>query len=138
MRAVAHLATRPDHMSTIPEMSEAIRVNAPYLRKVLNRLRDNGIVESHRGTGGGIYLAFDPDDLTLLDVLNAIDPLRRIETCPLGLPDHLKLCPLHSELDAAISKIEQVLGARSIGELLSTRRSAGRCGFPRMEELFQL
>ena len=138
MRAVAYLANCREGMSTIPNISEAIRVNAPYLRKVINRLRDQGIVVAQRGTGGGICLAVDLNDLTLLDVLNAVDPIQRIERCPLGLPSHIKLCPLHSELDSAITQIEQLLGARSIGEPLATRRSAGRCEFPNLEELLQL
>lgn len=132
------MASRPDGMSTIPEMAQAIQVNAPYLRKVLDKLREHSIVATQRGTGGGTHLAVSPDDLTILDVLNAVDPLQRIEKCPLGLPGHAKLCPLHAEIDEAISKVEETLGSRTIGELLSTRRSSGRCGFPKAEELYQL
>ncbi len=93
---MAHLASRPEFSSTIPEMSEATQVPAPYLRKVLNRLRDAGIVATQRGAGGGIILKADPDDLTILRVLNAVDPIKRVERCPLGLPEHFKLCPLHA------------------------------------------
>ena len=119
-------------------MSEAIHVNAPYLRKVLNKLRDKGMVGARRGIGGGIYLTIEADDLTILDVVNAVDPLHRIESCPLGLSGHVKLCPLHSELDEAISQLEKQLGSRTIGDLLSTRRSSGRCTFPKTEDLYQL
>jgi len=125
-------------MSTIPVMSEAIHVNAPYLRKVLDKLRDHEIIGTQRGTGGGVHLLVDIHKLTILDVLNSVDPIERITSCPLGLPDHTKLCPLHSEIDAAIAKVEAALGSRTIGELLASRRSAGRCGFPKAEELYSL
>ncbi len=138
MRAVAHLANCPESMSTIPEMSREIRVNAPYLRKVIDKLRDNELVGSQRGTGGGVFLTVDPNNLTILDVLNAVDPIQRIRSCPLGLAGHTKLCPFHSELDAAMAKIEELLGSRTIGELLSIRRSSGRCGFPKLQDLYQL
>ena len=138
LRAVAHLASIHEGMSTIPKMSESIQVNPPYLRKVIDKLREAEIVDSQRGTGGGVFLLIDPNKLTILDVLNAVDPLQRIEKCTLGLPGHLKLCPLHSELDAAISQIEELLGNRTIGELLSLRRSSARCSFPNVEDLYQL
>ncbi len=125
-------------MSTIPKLSEGIHVNAPYLRKVIDKLRESEIVGAQRGTGGGIYLMSDPAELTMLDVLNAVEPLKRIESCPLGRPDHLKLCPLHSELDEAIGHIRKLLSSRTIAELLTARRNHSRCGFPKLEELCQL
>ncbi|QDS98790.1 iron-responsive transcriptional regulator [Adhaeretor mobilis] len=125
-------------MSTIPEMSRAIQVNAPYLRKVLDKLREQGIVGTQRGTGGGTHLSVSPDDLTILDVLNAVDSLQRITSCPLGLPGHTKLCPLHSEVDEAIATVEKALGSRTIGELLSARRNPGGCEFPKAADLYQL
>lgn len=139
LRSVAHLAVAENRESTIPEMAENIQVTAPYLRKVINKLRDAKIVVAQRGKGGGIRLCVEPEDLTILDILNATDPIKRYESCPLGLPDHMKLCPLHSELDEAIAHVEKVLGSRTIAELLATRKSPTRCGFPETkEELYQL
>ena len=138
LRSVAHLACCPGGESTIPEIAEAIQVNAPYLRKVINKLRDAKLVVAQRGKGGGISLQVDPTELTLLDVINATDPIKRIERCPLGLPEHVKLCPLHTELDEIIAQIEQTLRSRTISELLSTRSKPSHCDFPRAEELYQL
>ena len=138
LRSVAHLAICRGRETTVPEMAHAVQVNVPYLRKVINKLCDAGIVEAQRGKGGGIILRADPDELTILDVVNATEPIRRIESCPLGLPDHLKLCSLHADLDEAIALVEKVLSSRTIGQLLSTRRSATRCGFPKPEEVYQL
>jgi Rrf2 family protein len=138
LRSVAHLAQAVQYTATIPELAAAVQVNAPYLRKVINKLRDAKIVVAQRGKGGGIQLYVDPDRLTLLDVINATDPIQRYQRCPLGLPDHLKLCPLHAELDEAIAHVEKVLGSRTIAQLLATRRSTARCGFPQTETFHQL
>ncbi len=119
-------------------MAEAIQVNSPYLRKVVDKLRRANLVTAQRGKGGGITLAIDPHELTMLDVINAVEPIPRIEHCPIGRADHLNLCPLHSELDAALAHIEELLGSRTIGDLLSKRRSASRCGFPECEEIYQI
>lgn len=81
----------------------------------------------------------DPNVLSVLDVVNAVDPIARIERCPLDNPEHLKLCPLHAELDAAISSIETSLRLRTIGELLTSRkRGSTSCNFPRGETLYHL
>ncbi len=141
LRAMAHLASRHNSSSTIPEMAEATQVPAPYLRKVLNRLRDAGIIGTQRGTGGGIHLKADPKELTILKVLNAVDPIKRIERCPLGLPEHFKLCPLHSEINEAIMQVESVLNSKTLADLLAMKRiGAANCDFPaaKKEDLYQL
>ena len=139
LRVVAFLASRTDRRSTFGEMSEGICVNVPYLRKVLDKLREADLVEAQRGSGGGLRLTADPEQLTLLDVVNAIDPLRHIEGCPLGISDHLELCPLHGELEEAICQMEKLLSSRTIGELISHRRMSARCSFPKEQtELYQL
>ena len=105
---------------------------------MIDKLRDAKIVGAKRGSGGGIHLTADPDQLTILDIVNAVDPIPRIQSCPLGLPDHMELCSLHGELDEAIAQVEKVLARRTIGELISTQRSPTRCGFPKSEDVYQL
>ena len=129
-RAVAHLAVCRERATTVPQMAEAIGVNAPYLRKVIKKLGDAEIVDVQRGSGGGITLVSDPRELTLLDVLNAVSPVQHFEGCPLGLPEHVRLCGLHAELEAAICHVEEVLASRSIAELIAQRRSSAQCKFP--------
>lgn len=138
MRAVAHLAGRPGFVDTIGNIAAATDTPAPYLRKVVAKLRDRELLKAQRGIGGGIRLLVDPSALTILDVLNAVDPLERIQSCPLGMPNHVDLCPLHAELDAAIARIEFQLQQRTIGELLSKRRETGQCLFPKHDELHEL
>jgi len=136
---VAVLAARTDHAATIPEIAEATHVSPPYLRKVMNRLRDAGIVHTQRGTGGGISLAQDPFELTILDVVNAVGRVAPIERCPLGLRDHTKLCPLHTQLSETIAQMEKTLTSRTIGELVSKNQTdKSRCDFPRIAECYQL
>ena len=118
LRADAYLAVRDESTETIQEISEATKIPAPYLRKVLAKLRAKGLIHSQRGTGGGITLVADPKKTTILEVVNAVDPIVRIEQCPLGLPEHVSLCPLHHELDQSILSIQQALGSKTIAELL--------------------
>ena len=61
-----------------------------------------------------------PDEITILDIVNAVDPIKRIVGCPLGLESHSKvLCPMHARLDQAMAEVESVLSASTIAELLT-------------------
>ena len=91
-----------------------------YLSKVLQSLSRAGLVNSQRGVGGGFVLARSLDDLTLLDVINAVDPLKRITRCPLALAAHREqLCSLHKRLDQGIAQIEALFDSTTIAELLA-------------------
>jgi DNA-binding IscR family transcriptional regulator len=87
------------------------------------------MVASQRGLGGGFVLIRSLDDLTVLDVINAVDPLERIKHCPLALAAHrTQLCSLHKRLDEGIAMIEALFGGTTIGELLTqSNPSRGLC-----------
>ncbi len=102
------------------QIAEDTAVPPSYLAKVLQELARSGILTSRRGVGGGFQLDRDPDSLTVLEVINAVDPVKRIATCPLGLKTHGKhLCPMHSRLDSAMEMVEEALGNSTIREVMS-------------------
>jgi Rrf2 family protein len=119
LRAIVYLADKVDVPQTTQQIAEVTRVPAGYLAKVLQTLGRSGIVRAQRGLHGGFTLAVPPEDLTVLDVVQAVDPVRRIEHCPLGIPDHKSLCPLHARLDATAAMVEKTLGSSTIAELLT-------------------
>ncbi len=119
LRAVVFLASRPTASMVTPQIAEATHVPAGYLSKVLQTLGRAGIVRSQRGLHGGFTLALPAEKLTVLRVINAVDPLKRIEQCPLGLEAHgSRLCPLHRRLDEAIAHVESALRDFTIRDLL--------------------
>jgi Rrf2 family transcriptional regulator, nitric oxide-sensitive transcriptional repressor len=120
LRAVAHLAYEAPNARTTEQISDATRVKPSYLSKVLQALSRAGVVKSQRGVGGGIMLAKKPEDLTILEVVNAVDPIQRIRTCPLGLKTHgVRLCPLHRRMDDALATIERAFGGTTLAEVLA-------------------
>jgi hypothetical protein len=50
--------------------------------------------------------------------VNAVAPLERIRHCPLGLPSHTRLCPLHKELDKAYAATEEAFAQVAIADLV--------------------
>lgn len=120
LRAVVYLASQRGAALTTQQIAAATKVPAGYLSKVLQALGRAGLVTSQRGLHGGFTLARPPEELTVLEVINSVDPVKRIEKCPLDLAAHgNRLCPLHRRLDDAIGMVEQALGQSTISELLA-------------------
>lgn len=132
LRAVTHMAQQSPHAQTTEEIAEVTRVPRAYLSKVLQALVRGGVVNSQRGIGGGMTLTKSPAELTILEVVNAVDPIQRIRTCPLGLAAHgIHLCPLHTRLDSAMALVEDAFRNSTLAEVLAEpNRSTPLCEFP--------
>jgi Rrf2 family protein len=119
LRAVVHLAEHAPSPRTTDQIAGATRVPKAYLSKVLQGLCRGGIAESKRGIGGGITLVKTPSELTILDVVNAVEPIARIRHCPLGLKTHgVRLCPLHKRMDNALAMVENAFRETTLAEVL--------------------
>ncbi len=119
LRAAVQLASIAPAASTTAELASVTRVPPAYLAKVLLSLVKAGIVASQRGAGGGVTLARSAKNVTILDIVNATDPIRRIRTCPLDLASHgTTLCPLHRRLDAVLAQIEQAFGETTLADVI--------------------
>ncbi|MBX3452085.1 MAG: Rrf2 family transcriptional regulator [Planctomycetaceae bacterium] len=123
LRTIAYLAASPENLASADELSEHTKVPRRYLHKVLQELARHQIVSSRPGPGGGYGLAIPSDKLTILEVVNAVDPLQRIKSCPLGLRSHTKLCPLHQKLDEAYAATEAAFAGVTIDEILKSTGS---------------
>lgn len=132
LRAVVHLAHQSPMARTTDQIAEATLVPKAYLSKVLQNLNRHGIVNSQRGVHGGMTLAKLPSELTILEVVNAVEPIGRIHTCPLGLISHgVKLCPLHKRLDDALATVEAAFSSTTLAEVLAEpTTSVPLCEFP--------
>ncbi|MBI2479972.1 MAG: Rrf2 family transcriptional regulator, partial [Planctomycetia bacterium] len=119
LRAIIYLAYERDTPCTITEISFAIDAPSSCLSKVMKGLSRAGIVKSKRGLRGGFTLIRDPGELTILEVVNAVDAFQRIERCPLGKPAHTSgLCPLHRRMDNVMAAAERTLDATTFGDIL--------------------
>lgn len=118
LRTVACLAGDVSQAESADLLCEQTKVPRRYLHKVLQDLVRAELVRSRSGPGGGYTLARGSDEITILDVVNAVAPLERIRHCPLGLPSHTSLCPLHKELDNAYAATEAAFARVTMGQLL--------------------
>lgn len=119
LRAVVLLAREPRRAYAAEQIAEATRVPRRYVHKVLQALVRDGLVHSQSGPGGGYALVRPPEELSILDVVSAVEPIPRIRHCPLGLKSHAQLCPLHRELDEACASTERAFARVTIAQLLN-------------------
>jgi Rrf2 family protein len=111
------LSTVPAGTATqITDVAKAIKVPEAYLRKVFQELTRRGILSSQRGVRGGFYLSGDPENISLKDVVEAIDGslpmygcLRDRRSCSITLE-----CPVKEAFEEARQKMAEVLDATSI------------------------
>ncbi|MCP4676863.1 MAG: Rrf2 family transcriptional regulator [Deltaproteobacteria bacterium] len=87
IHALTYLANNPDLQPiSTGQVAEALNASDNHLSKVFQRLTKVGLVKSIRGPRGGFYLAWDPKDITLLEVYEAIDGVLGKDSCLLGHP----------------------------------------------------
>lgn len=119
LRAMAYLADHSGKSQPNPLIAEATKVPPAYLAKVLRQLVQARLLKGQRGPNGGFVLARPPESISIWEVVDAVEPIRRIKTCPLDLSSHsTNLCPLHRKLDDAMAILEKTFKATSLGELL--------------------
>ena len=119
LRAAVCLAQNIEKPLTTAEIAIFTKVPESYLSKVLHALAKGGIVDSKRGLHGGYTLAHPIESLPLLNIINAVDPIRRIESCPLKLASHgTNLCALHKRVNDSIKLMEDVFRTSTIQTIL--------------------
>ena len=79
----------------------------PYLHKILHALGKSGFIQTKRGYRGGMSLSHPADQITLLDIVEAVQGEERMDRCLLGLAGcgDERNCPVHEFWSAQKEKI---------------------------------
>lgn len=113
VRVVLHLACLEEGATvSIAEISESRSLPVPFVRRLIRPLVARGILASSRGTSGGLRLGRKPSELSLLDVVEAIEGNLALNHCvddQKGCP-LAESCPVHSVWDGATRVLARHLG----------------------------
>lgn len=124
LRAMVWLAQHPGQSHTRQAIAAGTQVPVDYLAKVMRPLAARGLVSASRGLRGGFWLAREPEHIRILDIVDAVEPIPRIRSCPLGLPSHgRELCALHRRMDDAMAATEKNFRATRLTDLMGGRGS---------------
>lgn len=100
IQAVLYLAARNDQgLIVSDEIAKNLDIPKEFVSKILQSLTESGIINSRKGRVGGFTLGKSPDQITLLDIVEAIDGLEVFNNCVLGFPECSpeNPCPLHDK-----------------------------------------
>ena len=118
----------PEKVHQIQEVSEHGNIPVKFLEQILLTLRNEGLLTSKRGVGGGYTLRKRPSEMVVLDIIEMLDgpiaPLpcaleRSIDPC--GCPDPVH-CPLRPLMRQARDQLRDLFGNKTIQDLLDEAR----------------
>jgi len=112
MRAALYIAAQKDKKYvSIREASEKLDISFHFLTKILQQLTENGIMRSYRGPSGGVQLAKPLKDVSLYDIVLAIEGDAMFTKCVLGLDGcgEKKPCPLHARWEVERARLAKML-----------------------------
>jgi len=122
IRLIIDLACLPAlERASTRQIAERQTVPAPFLAKIVSRLSLAGLVVTHRGAGGGVSLARPPSEISLLEVVEALDgpvKLNRCLTQPDACPQNSS-CPVHPVWAEAQALVINLMAHTTFDDLAS-------------------
>src|SRR3954454_14608051 len=117
IHALTIFALKPGEPLTSEFNACSVNTNPVVIRRLLGSLREAGIVESRTGVGGGWSLLVDPERLTLLDILRAVEPQDEIFALHRSEPNPERPCGLHIQgvLTEVYDKVQDVVTRQLAG-----------------------
>ena len=120
MQAILYLAAlAKGSLISSDEISKVLKIPREFISKILQSLRESGLIFSTKGKAGGFGLAKDPSRIKLIDVVAAIDGLGIFNSCVLRFPecspDHP--CPVHNTWGTLRTQTYDMLNLETVDKL---------------------
>ena len=121
IKAVLFLAihSNDENKIMVKDIAEPINVPKAYIAKLLQELAKQKLISSTRGPKGGFYLSEADKRRNVLDIANAIEGERKLNTCLLSLErcDLDNPCPIHHLASESRATLLNNLKIKTINEL---------------------
>ena len=103
----------------IKDIADPINVPKAYIAKILQELSRLNLVSSAKGPYGGFYLNSENKNVTLTQIIDAVDGDERMNSCLLGIKecDKDNPCPLHHLAYQEKQLIKEKLNKTTLNEL---------------------
>ena len=139
VRAMIHLACLPEGTTALRnEIAEAQTIPGSFMAKILRRLVRARLLNSSRGVKGGFCLAKPASEISMLDILQAIEGPLSIARCvpdPRGC-EWASGCPAEAVWSSVQTAVTDILQNADLETLVSARRCNGRVvGVPDLKVL---
>jgi len=101
-------------------LAEKLGVSQTYLSKMMTKLVKAGLIQSAPGANGGYRLRRKSEDISLLDIIHAIEGTASLFECSL---DHGSECLIQQVVIDAERQMEQYLENKKIADLAKTMKT---------------
>jgi len=120
MQAILYLAAQESgSLVSADDISKALKIPKEFISKILQSLRESGLISSSKGKSGGFSLAKPASRIKLIDIVAAIDGLDMFDSCVLGFPECSPThpCPVHNTWGALRTQTYDMLTSETIDKL---------------------
>lgn len=120
LRAVRYMVENADKgRVSIGDISENKNIPEPFLRKLFKPLVQQEIIISTRGVSGGVKLARKPEEITVLEVVEALEGPLALNECLLddAACEFLAECGMHDVWEEAQAAMAKVLRSKNLTDL---------------------
>ena len=120
IRIMLTLGLRTDERMTGQALAEAVDVPRDFVLKVVQSLKEAGLVQAQRGVGGGVQLAKSAEQISLFDVLAVTDGVRALNPCLLEPRScsRSRKCAAHRVLDRVQVVLDRELKQITLADLV--------------------
>lgn len=126
VRAVLHLARSGEQRTATSSIAEEQHIPPSFLAKIISQLSIAGLLHTSRGARGGVTLARNPAEITLLEVIEAIDGPIQLNECvgDAGVCSFDENCPLRPVWCEAQEELVGRLKATNFADMVAKGQTA--------------
>lgn len=117
---MSHLAMAPERLYNAPELAAEAHLPPPMVSKILKQLARARLLESQRGVHGGYALARPAEEISVVEIISALEGPIAVTECIEGAPgdcDYEPSCPVRSNWNRINQAIRQALEGISLAEM---------------------
>lgn len=117
---MSHLATEPERVYAAPDLAVEARLPSPMVSKILKQLARAGLLASHRGIRGGYTLARPAVEITIAEVITALEGPIAMTECSEALPGICgsePFCPVSRNWRRISSAVRDALAGITLAEM---------------------
>ena len=120
VRALCCIAEQKQEVISADQLVKSLEMPRPFLRKILQILNKEGLLNSSKGKGGGFALAVSPGKITVTDLMKIFQGPLKLNECTFKkkVCSNVKDCPLKKKIDEIEKEVILRLKAITLESLL--------------------
>lgn len=122
LNAMYHMAISNDSLITLKDLSDSTGVPQPYLEKLLGLLKKGDLISSVRGVQGGYRLARQPKDISVGEILRALENGLAFTDCENAKKCGNYNCPSQSMFKMIYDRLNVVLNQLTLQDIINQNK----------------